>query len=220
MNLHARRGRARSVRAVRALPAALPDVSGHRRGVASPRGRIASMRQVQWADAPVDDAFTGYMDACVQCRGCETGLPAGCAVRAADGGHARRARTRADGRTNRGGAAPATGRSRITDSCSPVRACWASRTHTAAASPSVPRLGLPDACRCDSRSWRRAARDVVAVHRLRDGRLAARRARGGEAGDRGGWRRVALPRGARGGLLRRARSSRRAVGQAAGWRLR
>jgi glycolate oxidase iron-sulfur subunit len=44
---------------------------------ASPRGRIALMRQVQWADAPVDDAFTGYMDACVQCRACETACPAG-----------------------------------------------------------------------------------------------------------------------------------------------
>jgi glycolate dehydrogenase iron-sulfur subunit len=44
---------------------------------ASPRGRIALMRQVQWSDAPVDDAFTGYMDACVQCRACETACPAG-----------------------------------------------------------------------------------------------------------------------------------------------
>jgi glycolate oxidase iron-sulfur subunit len=35
------------------------------------------MRQVQWSDAPVDDAFTGYMDACVQCRACETACPAG-----------------------------------------------------------------------------------------------------------------------------------------------
>jgi glycolate oxidase iron-sulfur subunit len=44
---------------------------------ASPRGRIALMRQLQWTDAPVDDAFTGYMDACVQCRACETACPAG-----------------------------------------------------------------------------------------------------------------------------------------------
>jgi len=43
----------------------------------SPRGRIALMRQVQWAGAPVDDAFVSYMDACVQCRGCETACPAG-----------------------------------------------------------------------------------------------------------------------------------------------
>jgi len=44
---------------------------------ASPRGRIALMRQVQWADEPLDGAFTGYMDACVQCRACETACPAG-----------------------------------------------------------------------------------------------------------------------------------------------
>jgi glycolate oxidase iron-sulfur subunit len=44
---------------------------------ASPRGRIALMRQVQWSDAPVDDAFIGYMDACVQCRACEPACPAG-----------------------------------------------------------------------------------------------------------------------------------------------
>src|SRR5262249_44413496 len=44
---------------------------------ASPRGRIALMRQVQWSDATIDDAFTGYMDACVQCRACETACPAG-----------------------------------------------------------------------------------------------------------------------------------------------
>jgi glycolate oxidase iron-sulfur subunit len=44
---------------------------------ASPRGRIALMRQVQFTGAPADDAFTGYMDACVQCRACETACPAG-----------------------------------------------------------------------------------------------------------------------------------------------
>jgi glycolate oxidase iron-sulfur subunit len=44
---------------------------------ASPRGRIALMRQVQWSNAPADDAFMGYMDACVQCRACETACPAG-----------------------------------------------------------------------------------------------------------------------------------------------
>lgn len=42
---------------------------------ASPRGRIALMRNVQWSDAPVDDAFLGAMDLCVQCRGCETACP-------------------------------------------------------------------------------------------------------------------------------------------------
>lgn len=44
---------------------------------ASPRGRIAAMRAVQWAGAPLDDEFTAYMDRCVQCRGCETACPSG-----------------------------------------------------------------------------------------------------------------------------------------------
>jgi glycolate oxidase iron-sulfur subunit len=41
---------------------------------ASPRGRIAAMRAVQ-AGAPADRAFVGFMDRCVQCRGCETACP-------------------------------------------------------------------------------------------------------------------------------------------------
>ena len=44
---------------------------------ASPRGRIALMREVQQHDAAIDDAFVGYMDACVQCRACEPACPAG-----------------------------------------------------------------------------------------------------------------------------------------------
>jgi glycolate oxidase iron-sulfur subunit len=42
---------------------------------ASPRGRIAAMRAVQWDGLDPDDEFTGFMDACVQCRGCETACP-------------------------------------------------------------------------------------------------------------------------------------------------
>jgi glycolate oxidase iron-sulfur subunit len=45
--------------------------------VASPRGRIALMRQVHLEGAPLDDAFVSAMDACVQCRGCETACPSG-----------------------------------------------------------------------------------------------------------------------------------------------
>ncbi|CAN5642624.1 heterodisulfide reductase-related iron-sulfur binding cluster [soil metagenome] len=41
---------------------------------AAPRGRIAAMRAVH-AGAPADDAFVGFMEACVQCRGCETACP-------------------------------------------------------------------------------------------------------------------------------------------------
>ena len=44
---------------------------------ASPRGRIAAMRAVQWRDEPVDNEFIAFMDACVQCRGCETACPSG-----------------------------------------------------------------------------------------------------------------------------------------------
>src|ERR671910_1049284 len=36
---------------------------------ASPRGRIAAMRAVQWDGLDADEEFTGFMDACVQCRG-------------------------------------------------------------------------------------------------------------------------------------------------------
>jgi glycolate dehydrogenase iron-sulfur subunit len=43
---------------------------------ASPRGRIAAMRAVEQG-APVDDAFAGFRDACVLCRGCESACPSG-----------------------------------------------------------------------------------------------------------------------------------------------
>jgi glycolate oxidase iron-sulfur subunit len=41
---------------------------------ASPRGRIAAMRDVQ-AGAPMGEAFTRFMDLCVQCRACEVACP-------------------------------------------------------------------------------------------------------------------------------------------------
>jgi glycolate oxidase iron-sulfur subunit len=41
---------------------------------ASPRGRIAAMRLVA-AGAEASDEFVGYMDLCVQCRGCESACP-------------------------------------------------------------------------------------------------------------------------------------------------
>ena len=43
---------------------------------ASPRGRIALMRDVV-ERGEADDAFVEFMDACIQCRGCETACPAG-----------------------------------------------------------------------------------------------------------------------------------------------
>lgn len=42
---------------------------------ASPRGRIAAMRLVEWQGAPLDADFTEAMDTCVQCRGCEPVCP-------------------------------------------------------------------------------------------------------------------------------------------------
>ena len=44
---------------------------------ASPRGRIAAMRAVQWEGAPADDGFVHFMATCVQCRGCEPACPSG-----------------------------------------------------------------------------------------------------------------------------------------------
>ncbi len=43
----------------------------------SPRGRIATMRQVQWLGMPLDAAVLDSIDTCVQCRGCEPACPSG-----------------------------------------------------------------------------------------------------------------------------------------------
>jgi len=42
---------------------------------ASPRGRIAAMRAVQWQGADPGGSFTEFMDLCVQCRACEVACP-------------------------------------------------------------------------------------------------------------------------------------------------
>jgi glycolate oxidase iron-sulfur subunit len=47
------------------------------REIASPRGRIAAMRAVEWNGAPIDDAFRDAMEECVACRGCEAACPSG-----------------------------------------------------------------------------------------------------------------------------------------------
>lgn len=44
---------------------------------ASPRGRIALMRAVQWEGAPLQDEVVRAMETCVQCRGCEPACPSG-----------------------------------------------------------------------------------------------------------------------------------------------
>jgi glycolate oxidase iron-sulfur subunit len=43
--------------------------------IASPRGRIAAMQAVQLGGRAIDREFVAAMDACVQCRGCETACP-------------------------------------------------------------------------------------------------------------------------------------------------
>jgi glycolate oxidase iron-sulfur subunit len=42
---------------------------------ASPRGRIAAMREVELKGAPIDATFLRVIDECVQCRGCEAACP-------------------------------------------------------------------------------------------------------------------------------------------------
>ena len=43
----------------------------------SPRGRIATMRQLHLEDRPVDADVLHFVETCVQCRGCETACPSG-----------------------------------------------------------------------------------------------------------------------------------------------
>src|SRR4051812_17822658 len=43
----------------------------------SPRGRIAAMRAIQWEGADAGKDFVGFMETCVQCRGCEPACPSG-----------------------------------------------------------------------------------------------------------------------------------------------
>ncbi|MGO9872625.1 MAG: (Fe-S)-binding protein [Acidimicrobiia bacterium] len=43
--------------------------------IASPRGRIAAMRLVEFEGRPIDASFEVAMDECVQCRGCEAACP-------------------------------------------------------------------------------------------------------------------------------------------------
>jgi glycolate oxidase iron-sulfur subunit len=41
----------------------------------SPRGRIETMRAVEWRGAEIDDDVVSFMSTCVQCRGCEPACP-------------------------------------------------------------------------------------------------------------------------------------------------
>ena len=43
----------------------------------SPRGRIATIRAIQWDGLEIDDQVEEILDTCVQCRGCEPACPSG-----------------------------------------------------------------------------------------------------------------------------------------------
>jgi glycolate oxidase iron-sulfur subunit len=78
---------------------------------ASPRGRIAAMRSVQWDGAPIDAEFAGFMDACVLCRGCEPACPSGVPFGRLMVG-TREVLARPDDRTDAGGRIDAEGKGR------------------------------------------------------------------------------------------------------------
>ncbi len=135
----------------------------------SPRGRIDAMRAVDRGELPIDDEFVDFVETCVQCRGCETGVPEWGAVRRADGDDPARAR----GRRHDHAVVAAT---RIPRPAAPRRAARrldGARDRPAAAgraeaSRSASAAGAPGAPGRDDRRRR------VAVHRMRDGRVATR----------------------------------------------
>lgn len=43
----------------------------------SPRGRIATIRSIQWSGMVIDDQMSDILNTCVQCRGCEPACPSG-----------------------------------------------------------------------------------------------------------------------------------------------
>jgi glycolate oxidase iron-sulfur subunit len=43
----------------------------------SPRGRIDAMRSVEWRGAAITSELVGFVETCVQCRGCEPACPSG-----------------------------------------------------------------------------------------------------------------------------------------------
>ncbi len=203
-----RRRRARLLRELRAVPAALPDVPGDGGGgLLAPRthrrdaiGAVATVRRG-------GDEFVAFMETCVQCRGCEPACPSGVPF-----GHLMEGTRRALASEHR------------TTSRLQRMALASARKHRLLLAGSsvlalaqrlrlVPRrLGLAAA---PAAAWRgrHRARPApirrVAVHRLRDGRLDAPHPRGDEAGDRGRrWACVQVP-GRRGRLLRRAAHPRR-----------
>ena len=139
---------------------------------ASPRGRIAAMREVHWEGAEPDDAFVGFMDACVQCRGCETACPSSVPFGRLMEGHARLARRRGRftpwwqrlGMKALGHHGLAAGR------VAGARRRAAGPSRAEARLAAAPRRAGAAASTLAARAHRQRR---VAVHRLRDGRVAA-----------------------------------------------
>ena len=146
---------------------------------ASPRG--ASRPCAPCTPAPrLDDEFVAFMDRCVQCRGCETACPSAVPFgRLMEGTRATLPRRRLPARL----AYRVLGHHRLLLAGSTALAALAARAARPAARSACPRLPLR------RRRLRRQRHRRVAVHRLRDGRVAARRPRRRGAGDRGHRRR-------------------------------
>ena len=166
-----RRRRAGDLRGLRSLPAALPDVPGHRRGGAlasGPDRRDAGGRGGR-GDRPTRSSST-FMSTCVQCRGCEPACPSGVPYGHLIEGHARRPRRRrsdhavvAAARLPR--ARPPSHAARRLDRCSrsPSEPGWCRRGWGLGRLPV--RRGAPVRVHGNRR---------LDVHRVRDGRLATR----------------------------------------------
>ena len=80
----------RRLRALRFLPAALPDVPIWGEEMDSPRGRIDLMRRPPRGGCAVASTVAGHFDKCLGCMACMTACPVGRAVRRLDRGDAPR----------------------------------------------------------------------------------------------------------------------------------
>ena len=136
----------------------------------SPRGRIAAIRAVHLEDAPVTPEFVSFMETCVQCRGCEPACPSGVHYGHLQGASARPwPNSVASRRAGSGWASrccphhrlllAGSSRSPLPNGCVWCRSGWACR-----------------GCRCAARTAGGHRHRRVAVHRLRDGCVAARHA--------------------------------------------
>ena len=197
----ARRRRPGRVRAVRAVPAALPHVPGHGRRVRlapwAHRARCATCSATAHRSMPPSWVHRHVRAV----PGLRDGVPIGRALRAADDRHPSRDRAWCPG-----GSAPACGRWPITGWCS--RGPPRSPSRSARGSWCRPGWGYPRAAGASAAAAPHRHRRV-AVHRVRDGRLAARRARRARPGaDSDGRRVAAAARAARQRVLRRARRAR------------